>query len=61
MAGATRSWIGPLALAALFVCAHAAVLAQSPLTGALAGKLTDLHSIPVGGAAILLRNQATGE
>jgi len=61
MAGARRSWIGPLAAAALFVCAHPAVLAQSPLTGSLAGKLTDLHSTPVGGAAILLRNQASGQ
>jgi len=33
---------------------------QSPQTGALAGKLTNLHSVPVEGVSITLHNQATG-
>jgi hypothetical protein len=60
MAGAKGSWTRPLAVAALLVCAGVAVVAQSAESGAFAGKLTDLHSAPVGGATLLLRNQATG-
>jgi hypothetical protein len=33
---------------------------QSASSGSLAGKLTDLHSKPLGGVTVLLRNQATG-
>ena len=29
-------------------------------SGSLAGKLTDLHSKPVGGATVVVRNQSTG-
>jgi hypothetical protein len=51
----------PLALAAtLFaVFAVTGIFAQSP-TGVLAGKLTDLHSRPLVGATVTLRNLATG-
>ena len=34
--------------------------AQSPAVGGLTGRLTDLHSRPVGGASLVLRNAATG-
>ena len=34
--------------------------AQSPLNGSLAGKLTDLHSRPLEGATVVLRNRSTG-
>jgi hypothetical protein len=33
---------------------------QSPQSGSLAGRLTDLHSGPLAGISIVLRNQATG-
>ncbi len=33
---------------------------ESDGTGSLSGKLTDLHSTPMGGATVILRNQATG-
>ena len=64
-----------LVLAALCLSAHAVVLAQSnpadslpsnfvqiqsPQSGSLAGRLTDLHSAPLAGVAIVLRNQTTG-
>ncbi|MGD0520157.1 MAG: carboxypeptidase-like regulatory domain-containing protein [Terracidiphilus sp.] len=52
-------------MAALLVGVGAAqsVVAQaaaSGASGAIAGKLTDLHSMPVNGAVVVLRNQATG-
>jgi hypothetical protein len=64
-----------LVLGALCLSAHAVVLAQSgpaaslpsnfvqiqsPQSGSLAGRLTDLHSAPLAGVSIVLRNQATG-
>ena len=33
---------------------------QSPQSGALAGRLTDLHSSPLAGVSIILRNKSTG-
>lgn len=70
MAGVTRIWIGPLVGAALLFGAARATLAQSSQTrflpaqsrvpGSLAGKLTDLHSEPLAGIAVILRNVSTG-
>jgi hypothetical protein len=37
-----------------------ATRAQSGASGSLAGKLTDLHSAPLDGAIVILRNEATG-
>jgi hypothetical protein len=62
-----RSRTGPLVAAVLLACASAPVLAQSRLRvvqpeglGILSGKLTDLHSAPLAGVTIILRNEATG-
>jgi hypothetical protein len=75
MAAAKRSWIEILVLEALCLSVCAAAFAQpnpdhpapphfiqiqSPQSGSLSGKLTDLHSAPLGGVAVVLRNQATG-
>ena len=70
MAGVRRSWTRPLAVAMLCgfmsmgqVVAAQAVPAESGASGAggsLAGKLTDLHSAPLDGATVVLRNEATG-
>jgi hypothetical protein len=57
-----------LAVAILLVSMAAVGFAQSPemrvvedgSTGALSGKLTDLHSKPLEGVTVVLRNQATG-
>jgi hypothetical protein len=59
MAGARRVGLRPLA-AALLLFAATAGLSQSAENGSLTGRLTDLHSVPVDGAAIVIRNQATG-
>ena len=69
MAGAGQRWKRPLALVALLFSAGAALFAQpvSPVslaaeaTGSLTGRLTDLHSAPLDGATITVRNLATGE
>ena len=37
-----------------------AVTIQSPASGALSGRLTDLHSAPLSGVSLLLRNKSTG-
>src|SRR5438552_13316628 len=52
----------PLALTALLLMAGAGALclAQASSTGSLTGRLTDTHSIPLGGATVTLRNNATG-
>ena len=44
----------------LLAAAGAVILAQSPPMGSLSGKLTDLHSKPLDGATLVLRNAATG-
>ncbi|MGB7264842.1 MAG: hypothetical protein WBC92_04975, partial [Terracidiphilus sp.] len=68
MAEARRNWINWLASVALCACACAAVFAQSlphnlppphstqiqsPRAGSLAGRLTDLHSAPLGGVSVI--------
>ncbi len=58
MAGTGRIRVKLLALAALLLGAGMPVHAQS--VGSLTGRLTDLHSTPLSGATVLLRNQATG-
>ena len=71
MAEARRSWIKWIVLVALSlgvcvdVCAQPgnslhAIPIQSPQTGSLSGRLTDLHSAPLAGVQVVLRNQATG-
>jgi len=68
MAGLERGWMKALAVAVLLVSMAAVGFAQSPemrvvedgSTGALSGKLTDLHSKPLEGVTVVLRNQATG-
>jgi hypothetical protein len=66
MAGVKRSWTTPLAVAVLLFGAETAVFAQpdqppSVQTSSIAGKLTDLHSAPLAGAQVILRNESTGE
>jgi hypothetical protein len=51
----------PLALAVLLFGAGVPLLAQSTPSGSLTGKLTDLHSAPLAGATVVLRNRATGD
>jgi len=65
MAGFGRCWMRKLAVGALLMGAPMVVFAQfdpsDPLSGSLAGKLTDLHSRPVGSATVVVRNRATGQ
>jgi len=64
---AGRSWARVLVVAALLMGAETTLLTQKPrtqsmedgATGSIAGKLTDLHSNPLGGVTIVLRNSAT--
>jgi len=58
MAEAGRDWVWAGLLAVLLVGAGAAAEAQTG--GVLAGKLTDLHSAPLNGARVVVRNEATG-
>lgn len=68
MRGAIRK--RALAFAALLGCAAAGVCAQAgpslstrsnaAQTGGLSGRLTDLHSVPIAGVTVILRNQSTG-
>ncbi len=75
MAEAMRNWRTWCAIAALslgacgVVCAQSAaadpaplqgIQIQTPGSGSLAGRLTDLHSAPLAGVAVVLHNQATG-
>ncbi|HEV2133861.1 MAG TPA: carboxypeptidase-like regulatory domain-containing protein [Terracidiphilus sp.] len=62
-----RSRTGPLAAAVLLACAASPLFAQSRVRvirpeglGSLSGKLADLHAVPLAGATVILRNQATG-
>jgi hypothetical protein len=62
-----RNPTGPLLAVVLLACAVASLSAQSRVRvvqagklGSLSGKLTDLHAAPLAGAAVVLRNQATG-
>jgi len=49
-----------LVLAALLACAGTDAVGQSAELGSLSGSLTDLHSSPLGGVELTVRNQATG-
>ncbi len=49
-----------LATAILLTLAKTLLLAQSQDSGLLSGKLTDLHSKPLGGAAVILHENRTG-
>jgi hypothetical protein len=75
MVGLRRNGIRPLVVAVLLFGAGAVVFAhagpaqasptrsievQSSGPGTLIGKLTDLHSVPLAGVAVVLRNVATG-
>ncbi len=76
MAEARRNWIRWVLLGALCLSAHAVIFAQAahidsgspehfvqiqaPQSGSLAGRLTNLHSAPLAGVSIVLRNQSTG-
>ena len=75
MAETRRNWIQWFAVGALCLSVRAVAFAQSspagpgsPRTvqissvpsGSLAGRLTDLHSAPLAGVSVVLRNQATG-
>jgi hypothetical protein len=75
MAEARQNWIQRFVLGALCLSAWGAVFAQhdpavppqshtvhiqSPQSGSLAGRLTDLHSVPLAGVTVVLHNQATG-
>ena len=60
MAGVRRGWVKPLAIAVLLFGAVMYARAQSTPSGSLTGKLTDLHSAPLAGATVVLRNQDTG-
>ena len=75
MAEAMRNWrtwcaVGALGLGACgVVCAQTApadpaplhgIQIQTPGSGSLAGRLTDLHSAPLAGVEVVLHNQATG-
>ena len=75
MAEARRNWIRWFAVGALCLSVRAVAFAQSspagpgsPRTvqissvpsGSLAGRLTDLHSAPLAGVSVVLRNRATG-
>ncbi len=75
MAEARRSWIQWFVVGALCLSVRAVAFAQSSPagfdsphsvqissapSGSLAGRLTDLHSAPLAGVSVALRNQATG-
>ena len=75
MAEAMRNWrtwcaVGALSLGACGVVRAQTVAAdpaplqgiqvQTPASGSLAGRLTDLHSAPLAGVVVVLHNQATG-
>lgn len=55
-----RGWGHAFVGVVLVAAAGAVVFAQSPARGSLSGKLTDLHSKPLDGATLVLRNAATG-
>ena len=62
VAGAGRNWLR-LVLAVLLAGAGASAGAQTAANaggGSLTGKLTDLHSAPLDGATVVVRNEATG-
>jgi hypothetical protein len=60
MAEAKRRGMKALAMAVLLMGAWLGVLAQSPGTASLSGRLTDLYAKPLEGVSLVARNQATG-
>jgi hypothetical protein len=72
MAEARQNWRFVLAAVALGVCAAVAqpgpnqvrtarsIEVSAARMGSVAGRLTDLHSSPLGGVAVILRNTSTG-
>ena len=60
MTGARGRWMKSLAVAVLLMSAATGLLAQSAASGSLSGRLTDLHSKPLPGITVVVRNQATG-
>ena len=69
MAGLGCDWTKSLAVAVLLIGTgtvgfsqsdQESQSSQSASSGSLAGKLTDLHSKPLAGVTVVLRNQATG-
>ena len=65
MAGIRWSWTKAPVLVALSIAwsagqAAAAQASQASNGGAIAGKLTDLHSVPLAGATVVARNEVTG-
>jgi carboxypeptidase family protein len=72
MAEARQNWRFMLAALALGVCTAAAqpgpnqvrtarsIEVSAARVGSVAGRLTDLHSAPLGGVAVILRNTSTG-
>ena len=60
MAGMGRSWSKALAAGVILVAAGTIAAEQSAQSGSLMGKLTDLHSTPLEGATVVVRNEATG-
>lgn len=59
MAGRRKFGFFLFSIALLMHCAAGASIAQTA-AGSLAGRVTDLHSRPLAGATVILRNQATG-
>jgi hypothetical protein len=62
-----RRRTGPLAVVVLLACAAAPQFAQPRVRvirpeglGSLSGRLADLHAVPLAGATVILRNEATG-
>jgi len=65
MAGIQWNWTKVLVLVALGFAAGAARIAVAQALaantgGAIAGRLTDLHSVPLAGVTVVVRNEATG-
>jgi hypothetical protein len=60
MAGLKRRLLVAVALAAAGVATASAQSAQSKQSGTLSGKVTDSHSTPLAGAAVVVHNVATG-
>ena len=54
------NWLRLLGLVALALSAAGRVFAQTLITGALSGKITNLNSSPLPRVALIARNQATG-
>lgn len=63
MAGTNRRWRKSILMAALLICAAVVEIApaQERANGALSGKITDWYAVPLEGATVVVRNQATGE